>query len=301
MQHFQSILIFIGLLAIGAVLIHGYFISRKEKAALLEKQAAAEAALQKENKQGVQDGLIDDLEFTHPREEYEQDDIDFSKVLDDRDIDTIDFGEEDDFDQQERADARFSAADLDTFPAEHSFDTQETDYQENVVTSQPGSKTDSAQQKEFVSETQNKVNEQPVKNAPEDVFVFNVVAKEGTQIRGSEILQFFITSGFRFGENAFFHRHLNSDGTGPILFSIANMMAPGTFDPDNMEQFVSEGISFFVVAPNPEINVKEAFDLMLTAVQQMTDEFECVVLNENREPFTEQQFRDDHKRLMRYV
>ena len=299
MQHFQSILIFIGLIAIGAVLIHGYFISRKEKAALLEKQAAAETASQKENNQGVQDGLIDDLEFTHPREDYEQDDIDFSKVLDDRDIDTINFGEEDDFDEQERADARFS--DLDTFSGEHSFETEKTDYQENVVTLQSGSKTDSAEQKEFISETQNKVVDQAATSAPEDVFVFNVVAKEGTQIRGSEILQFFITSGFRFGENAFFHRHLNSDGTGPILFSIANMMAPGTFDPDNMEQFVSEGISFFVVAPNPEINIKEAFDLMLTAVQQMTDEFECIVLNEHREPFTEEQFREDHKRLMRYV
>ncbi len=274
MQHFQSILIFIGLLAIGAVLIHGYFISRKEKAALLEKQAAAEAALQKEKNQGVQDGLIDDLEFTHPREEYEQDEIDFSKVLDDRDIDTINFSDQDGFEQQEREEFSLSDSDGDDF---------------------------SEDKKQSITETQNKVVNESVNKAPEDVFVFNVVAKEGTQIRGSEILQFFITSGFRFGENAFFHRHLNSDGTGPILFSIANMMAPGIFDPDNMEQFVSEGISFFVVAPNPEINVKEAFDLMLTAVQQMTDEFECVVLNEHREPFTEQQFRDDYKRLMRYV
>ncbi|WP_372881113.1 cell division protein ZipA [Psychromonas sp.] len=293
MQHFQSILIFIGLLAIGAVLIHGYFISRKEKAALLEKQHAAKIASQKENNHGIENGIIDDLEFTHPREEYEQDEIDFSKVLDDQDMETINFGEQDDFDEQECADGRFSDADLDTFSGEHSFERQEADSQGKIVTLKQEGETDSEEKRQSITEAQ--------KNAPEDVFVFNVVAKEGTQIRGSEILQFFITSGFRFGENAFFHRHLNSDGTGPILFSIANMMAPGVFDPDNMEQFVSEGISFFVVAPNPEINVKEAFDLMLTAVQQMTDEFECLVLNENREPFTEQQFRDDHKRLMRYV
>jgi len=142
---------------------------------------------------------------------------------------------------------------------------------------------------------------EPLNKAPEDIFIFNVVAKEGSKVQGSEILQFFLTSGFRFGDNGIFHRHLHSNGTGPILFSIANMMKPGTFDLDNMEQFVSEGISFFVVAPNPEINVEAAFDLMLTAVQQMTDEFECVVLNAQREPFTEQQFRDDHERLMRYA
>ena len=36
MQHFQSILIVVGLLAIGGVLIHGYLLSRKEKASLVE-------------------------------------------------------------------------------------------------------------------------------------------------------------------------------------------------------------------------------------------------------------------------
>ena len=291
MQHFQSILIFIGLLAIGGVLIHGYFINRKEKAALLEKKTAIDASHQKDDDHFINDGVIDDLEFSHPREEYEQDNIDFSKALDDQDDETINFSEQHDFDKQDSVKIKLSSSDRDESSAEFHADSEKID----------NSETDSVDKRQSITHTKNKAMSEPLNKAPEDVFIFNVVAKEGAQVRGSEILQFFITSGFRFGENAIFHRHLHSDGTGPILFSIANMMEPGIFDLDSMEQFVSEGISFFVVAPNPEINVKEAFDLMLTAVQQMTDEFECVVLNAQREPFTEQQFRDDHERLMRYA
>ncbi|HEY5714923.1 MAG TPA: cell division protein ZipA, partial [Psychromonas sp.] len=253
---------------------------------LLEKQTAIDSSYQKENNH-----LIDDLEFSHPRGEYEQDNIDFSEALDEQDFETINFSEQNDSND----------SDVDAFSQQFSFDAERVDNPENVATLGPGSETGPADMRESIAESQKRAISEPVKAAPEDVFVFNVVAREGSRIRGSEILQFFLTSGFRFGENAFFHRHLNSDGTGPVLFSIANMMAPGVFDPDNMEQFFSEGISFFVVAPNPDINIKEAFDMMLTAVQQMTDEFECVVLNEHREPFTEQQFRDDHERLMRYV
>ena len=134
----------------------------------------------------------------------------------------------------------------------------------------------------------------------QDVFVFNVVAREGATVRGHEILQFFLTAGFRFGEMSIFHRHQNSDGTGPVLFSIANMMQPGTFNLDKMEQFSSQGVSFFLSAPNEDINIKKAFDMMLVAVEQMAEEFDCIVLNEQRTPLTEEEFRDYHKRLLRY-
>ncbi|WP_413694376.1 cell division protein ZipA [Psychromonas sp. KJ10-2] len=131
--------------------------------------------------------------------------------------------------------------------------------------------------------------------------MFNVVAKNGGQLGGHELLQFFLTSGFRFGDMNIFHRHEHSDGTGEVLFSIANMMAPGTFDLEYMEQFNSPGISFFFTAPNKNISVNKSFDMMLRAVEQVAEEFDCEVLNDKREKFTTEQFIEYRTRLEKYA
>ena len=68
-----------------------------------------------------------------------------------------------------------------------------------------------------------------------------------------------------------------------------------------MEQFRSEGVSFFLTVPNNDINIKKAFDMMLFAVEQMAEEFDCMVLNESRKPLTEKEFRKYHERLLRHI
>lgn len=285
MQHFQSILIFIGLLAIGGVLVHGYLTNRKEKKVLFENKLSDDIFSEKENMDPNQDGIIDDLAFSHPRDEDSEEQIDFSISDEEDDLESLHFSGQEDSDEKDSSKVNISDPDSNDSLQEFSLNNDPLDEQQTSVDQVA---LDADDEKSAAT------------TKPQDVFIFNVVAKEGTKILGHELLEYFVTSGFRFGERDIFHRHLDSDGTGPILFSIANMVEPGVFDPDRMAQLVCGGVSFFVVAPNPEINIKAAFDMMLTAVQQMTEEFDCVVLNAQREPLTEQQFRDDHKRLMRY-
>jgi cell division protein ZipA len=280
MQHFQSILIFIGLLAIAAVLVHGYLINRKEKKVLFENKIITDIFSEKENVDSTEDAVNDDLTFSHRSEQESQEQIDFS-ISEDDDFEALHFNGQEDGEGDLSSKVNLSDSDPDESLQESSLNAKETDQE----------KTDS------------RVNYFDLEKDDEtrDVFVFNVVAKEGTKLLGHDLLQFFLTSGFRFGERSIFHRHLHSDGNGPILFSIANMLEPGIFDPDRMGRVACEGVSFFVVAPNLEINIKTAFDMMLTAVEQMTEEFDCVVLNAQRERLTEQEYRADHQRLMRYV
>jgi cell division protein ZipA len=278
MQYFQSILIVVGLFAIVGVLIHGYLLSRKGK--IVTKNNANDVDMFSEKNSPVLDAfpddVISDVRIISHDAEVEEDNIDFSHVVNDAQVDPILFTErnvESSFDSDDFAPLHSNMikdnSDIEVLVETVSVDAPESEYDEFIQ--------------------------------PQDLFIFNVVAKEGVMLGGHEILQFFLTSGFRFGEMSLFHRHEHSDGTGPILFSIANMMTPGIFDLDTMEQFKSEGVSFFLTAPNKEIDIKASFELMLRAVEQMAEEFDCVVLNAQREPMTQEQFIEYNHRLLHYI
>lgn len=301
MQHFQPILIIIGLLAIVAVLIHGYLISRKEKIAkscYSEHEAnnidENDSSIVNDEHEAINLKRTDDESFDGPLinikdDELETDDFVIKNTSIDTNEHSIEFIEP----ASEHPDSEINLTD-EVVTSEKS--TEDVLIEEN---------NDNAVSNAIDEQDLSKPEEQSNKEAPsedaQDIFIFNVVAKEDSYIRGHTLLQFFLTAGFRFGKMNIFHRHLHSDGTGPILFSIANMMAPGIFHPTKMKQLHSEGVSFFLTAPNDEINIKEAFDMMLVAVQQMADEFDCVVLNADREPMTEEQFREYHQRLLHYI
>lgn len=265
MQHFQSILIIIGIFAILAVLIHGYFVNRKEKVSIKADLPDNEALFSANTGEESQDDIIGDVRILASHES-ESETCDFTFSSQENDVEEI----------------KISTENLD--PELNSFDHSFEDLNTEIVPTE-----------ESIS---SEIKAEPLQ---QDHFIFNVVAKEGEEVRGHELLQFFLTAGFRFGEMSIFHRHLHSNGTGPTLFSIANMMHPGTFDPENMEQFQSEGVCFFLTAPNAEIDIKEAFDMMIIAVEQMAEEFNCSVLNEKREKLTTEQFRNYQERLLRYI
>lgn len=142
------------------------------------------------------------------------------------------------------------------------------------------------------AETINEPNDEPKATAsapasdePQDVFVLNVMAPEGQVFDGSELLPAMLTLGLKFGEMNIFHRHESDSGAGAVLFSLANMVKPGTFDIDNMEQFETHGISLFMAVPcagQPSAN----FQLMLHAAEMLAAELNGQVLDVHRQPLT---------------
>ena len=295
MQHFQLILIVIGLIAITAVLIHGYIVSRKEKSSVADNLSDNEGLLSEKTEIDSQDGdaLSEEIRIIRACRENEDESCDFSIPSQTDDVEGVNFA----------VDLSHQQPDCEEVAESVSLDNEPPALEEieTLVNASPsGLKIESEFVKEQVENKDADSKPQPDQEK-QDHFIFNVVAREGATVRGHELLQFFLTAGFRFGEMSIFHRHLHSDGTGPVLFSIANMMKPGVFDLENMEQFRSEGVSFFLTAPNNEINIKEAFDMMVVAVEQMAEEFDCVVLNGARKPLTEEQYRNYHERLLHYI
>ena len=121
----------------------------------------------------------------------------------------------------------------------------------------------------------------------QEVLVLNVKVPEDKPIPGSALLPMLLTLGFKFGDQDIFHRHVNSNGKGPVLFSLANMFKPGVFDIDNLENFTTQGVSLFMILPI-EGDPHQVFNMMHNAARKIADEFSAQVLDGRRSALTKQ-------------
>ena len=117
-----------------------------------------------------------------------------------------------------------------------------------------------------------------------EVVVINVMAKKGFDFVGDDLMQVLISNGLRFGEMNIFHKRLGNDSKSVLVFSVANILNPGTFDLNNMDSFRTLGISLFLALPTA-INNGDAFEQMLDVAQQVSS-------------FLDGELKDDHRNVM---
>lgn len=128
---------------------------------------------------------------------------------------------------------------------------------------------------------------------PEDVLVIHLMTKKGQSCDGQLLLDTATSLGLRFGAMKIFHRHSEEDGSGPVLFSMANLLNPGTFDLNTMGDMQSVGVTLFMT-PNELEEPVDAFDLMLETAEKLAQQLELMVKDESRSSMTKQTI--DHYR-----
>ncbi|MFM4862344.1 cell division protein ZipA [Aeromonas media] len=126
----------------------------------------------------------------------------------------------------------------------------------------------------------------PVEKIWQDVYVINLMARPGHDLQGATLLSSLLALGFKFGEMDIFHRHEDLNGKGEVLFSMINMVKPGTFNPYRMEQFSTLGVSLFMQLPLRS-NAAFAFEHMLQAADQLASDLDAMLTDASRSPLSD--------------
>jgi cell division protein ZipA len=131
---------------------------------------------------------------------------------------------------------------------------------------------------------------------PREVLIINVMARPGYSFHGADLLAVVRQQGLQLGEMSIFHRHEQKDGSGRVLFSMANMVKPGTFDLATMDEFATPGVSLFLQLPCKYGNMA-AFDLMLGTALALREQLDGELKDEQRSVFTRQTIEHVRQRI----
>lgn len=108
------------------------------------------------------------------------------------------------------------------------------------------------------------------------------VVATGAHFTGTDLLQAAVRCGLEPGDMDIFH---SSDREGGGSFSMANMVKPGTFPFDGMDEFESPGLMLFAQLDGG-LGSMEVLDEMLAAARHLATALGGEVLDEARKPLT---------------
>lgn len=115
----------------------------------------------------------------------------------------------------------------------------------------------------------------------ERIVTLYVIARGNAHFSGSDVAVAAEKAGLQFGDMQIFHRPLDGKPEAGPIFSMANMVKPGTFDMSRIDELQTPGLSFFMTLPGP-LSALDAWDAMLPAAQRMAELLGGNVLDEER-------------------
>ena len=121
----------------------------------------------------------------------------------------------------------------------------------------------------------------PPQVAVERIVTLFVMAREGSHFNGSDLIVAAEKAGLEFGDMGIYHRLVDGKRELGPIFSVANMLKPGSFDLSRLEALRTPGLSFFMTLPAP-MPALDAWDTMLPTAQRMAELLDGQVLDEER-------------------
>lgn len=230
------------------------------------------------------DDLLDQERIEPSFSASRNDELDENYPPEDDEYEGEDF-EEDDHPYEEEVEEEYEESEQD--PEDDEFVDDEYSHEEDYD-DEPQTTTTSQQQL---------AAEQPAE--PEEVLIINVMAFKGEMFNGGDLLDIVLKCGMRYGSMDIFHRYSDAKGEGTLLFSMANMVKPGTFDLDAMDEFETPGVSLFMTLPL-NADSMQSFDLMLDTAKAIAETLDGELKDEQRSVMTRQTVEHCRQRIRDY-
>lgn len=140
----------------------------------------------------------------------------------------------------------------------------------------------------------------PVREQGEQlILALHVMPRDTEEFTGAGLAAAFDACGLKFGRYKVYHRLEGAGDEAPSVFSVANVMEPGFFDPATLVDGLFPGLTLFMVLPGPRGGVAAYADMLATA-RQLAQQLSGEVLDQERSTLTRQTARHIRERIIQF-
>lgn len=293
MGSLQITLSILGILAIAGIVAHGVWKIRKGNAQQRQREQRVAENRQQQSSAFDDDGIGEVRVVKHKAEEAAE-----AKESVASELSSSTSEKEDDNEHIEQMSMDLDRDDelSESLPSMRVSNEEQVDVEQTELKFDDNDEHDEEVEQYETLEEDNQKNSEDFEAVPEEVIALHVKGP----VQGAVLLQMMTELGCKFGELGIFHRYENTAGTGPMIFSVANMFNPGTFDLDNMENFETEGVAFFMALPM-KFDGQQAFNMMLNAAKKLATEIpQGQVLDGQRQLLTRQSIHEARQRIREF-
>ncbi len=293
MGSLQITLSILGILAIAGIVAHGVWKIRKGNAQQRQREQRVAENRQQQSSAFDDDGIGEVRVVKHKAEEATE-----AKESVAPELSSSTSEKEDDNEHIEQMSMDLDRDDelSESLPSMRVSNEEQVDVEQTELKFDDNDEHDEEVDQYETLEEDNQKNSEDFEAVPEEVIALHVKGP----VQGAVLLQMMTELGCKFGELGIFHRYENTAGTGPMIFSVANMFNPGTFDLDNMENFETEGVAFFMALPM-KFDGQQAFNMMLNAAKKLATEIpQGQVLDGQRQLLTRQSIHEARQRIREF-
>ena len=293
MGSLQITLSILGILAIAGIVAHGVWKIRKGNAQQRQREQRVAENRQQQSSAFDDDGIGEVRVVKHKAEEAAE-----AKESVAPELSSSTSEKEDDNEHIEQMSMDLDRDDelSESLPSMRVSNEEQVDVEQTELKFDDNDEHDEEVEQYETVEEDNQKNSEDFEAVPEEVIALHVKGP----VQGAVLLQMMTELGCKFGDLGIFHRYENTAGTGPMIFSVANMFNPGTFDLDNMENFETECVAFFMALPM-KFDGQQAFNMMLNAAKKLATEIpQGQVLDGQRQLLTRQSIHEARQRIREF-